>query len=78
MNLLNVCYVSNFIINIVANSILVDKELHFDIEHNYLYRKSVFVILVSKIKAYYVLKNNKTFQKVNSFAVIVRKNTTIK
>ena len=61
INFLNVCYVSNFMINIVVNNIFVDKELYFDIEHCYFYRKSVFVVFVSKIEAYYVIKNNKTF-----------------
>ena len=30
MTLINVIYVSNFMINVVAESILEDKELHFD------------------------------------------------
>ena len=74
---MNVAYVSKFIINIVVENILVNKKLHFNIEYNYLYRKNVFVVFVFKVKTYYVIKNNKIFQKINNFAVIVRKNTII-
>ena len=77
IKLLNVNYVSNFIINIVAKNIFVNKKLHFNTTHNYLHKNNTFVVLVSKIKTHYVFKNNKNFKKESIFAVIVRKNFTL-
>ena len=37
IELINVVYISNFMINIVSRSILKAKELHFDIEHHHLH-----------------------------------------
>ena len=73
MKFLNVNYLSNFIINIIANNIFVDKKFHFDTTHNYFYINNTFVIFVSRINVYYVFENNKIFEKIKSFAIIVRK-----
>ena len=64
MKLLNVSYVSNFIINIVANNIFVDKELHFDTVHDHLHKNDTFVVLVPRISAHYILENNRISEKV--------------
>ena len=77
MKLLNVNYVSNFIINIVVKNIFVDKKLYFDTAHDYLYKNDTLVVFVSRIKAHYVFKNNKNFKKINIFAVIIRENFTL-
>ena len=76
MKLLNVSYVLNFMINIVAESILADKELYFDTTHSHLYKNDILVVLVSRINAHYVFKNNKKFEKMKNFAAIVRKDFT--
>ena len=78
MKLLNVNYVSNFIINIVANNIFVDKKFYFDTTHNYFYKNNIFVVFVLRINVYYVFENNKIFKKIKSFAIIVRKNFILK
>ena len=78
MNFRNVNYVFDFMINIVANNIFADKKFHFDTTHDHFHRNDIFVVLVFKIKAHYVFENNKKFEKVNSFAIIVRKNTSTK
>ena len=78
MKFLNVSYVSNFIINIVAKNIFADKKLHFDTAYDYLYKNNTLVVLVSKIEAHYVFKNNKNFEKMSIFAVIVRENFILK
>ena len=78
IKLLNVSYVLNFIINIVANSILVDKKFYFNTAHDYFYKNDKFIVFVSKISVYYILKNNKNFQKINSFVVIVQEDFTLK
>ena len=57
MKLLNVCYVFDFMINIVANNILENKDVHFNTEHRHLYRKEIqqiFLVFVSRIDAHYV------------------------
>ena len=78
MKFLNVSYVSNFIINIVAKNIFVDKKFYFDTTHNYLHKNNTFVVFVLRIKTHYVFKNNKNFEEINIFAVIIRKNFTSK
>ena len=78
MKLLNVNYVSNFMINIVAKNILVDKELHFDTIHDHLHKNDIFIVFVSRIKTHYVLENNKKFEETSNFAVTIRKNSTSK
>ena len=70
MILLNVIYVSDFLINIVAESILEDKELHFDTQHRHLHRNGSPIILVPKISAHYVLKDNREPEGV--FATFIR------
>ena len=78
MKLLNVCYVFDFMINIVANSIFENKDVHFNTEHRHLYRKETQIshVLVSKVDAHYVLEDNRS-EKMSIFAVIVRKETTV-
>ena len=61
MKFLNMSYVSNFMINIVANSIFVDKKFYFDTTHDYFYKNNTFIVFVLKINAHYILKNNKNF-----------------
>ena len=78
MKLLNVNYVSNFIINIVASNILVDKKFHFDTTHDHFHKNDTFVVFVSRINAHYVFENNKIFEKMKSFSVTIRKNFTLK
>ena len=56
--LTNVAYISNFMINIVFESILKEKELHFNIQHRYLHRNKQSAVFVPKIENYYVIKNN--------------------
>ena len=81
MKLLNVCYVFDFMINIVANNIFENKNVHFNAEHRHLYRKEIqqiFFVLVSRIDAHYVLEDNRfKFEEVSIFAIIVRKKTTV-
>ena len=55
---LNVVYISDFIINIVFESILKEKELHFNIQHRYLHQNKKTIVFVFKIENYYVIKNN--------------------
>ena len=69
MKFLNVNYVSNFIINIVAKSIFVDKKFYFDTTHDYFYKNDIFVVFVSRINVHYIFKNNKNFEKMKSFVV---------
>ena len=77
MKLLNVNYVFDFMINIVANSILADKELHFDTTHDHLHKNDTSIVFVSRVNAHYVLENNK-FEKMNIFVVIVRQKSIAK
>ena len=79
MKLLNVCYVFDFMINIVADSILENKDVHFSTKHRHLYRKETQIplVLVSRVDAHYVLEDNRSeSEEVNIFAVFVRKDTT--
>ena len=59
MQLLNVVYVSDFMVNIVAGSILEDKGLHFDTQHRHLHQNGSAIILVPRIGAHYVLEDNR-------------------
>ena len=72
MQLLNVIYVSNFIINIVAESILEDKRFHFDTQHRHLHRNDFIVVYVFRIKNHYVFENNKKSEEVIVFAIFIR------
>ena len=64
MILLNVIYILDVLINIVAESILADKEIHFDIQHCHLHRNDSVVYLMLRINAHYVLENNRKFKEV--------------
>ena len=70
MILLNVTYVLDFMINIVAESILEDKELHFDIQHRHFHRNNSAIILMFKIKAHYVLEDNRKSEEM--FVTFIR------
>ena len=74
IKLLNLNYVSNFIINVIANNIFVNKKFYFNTTHNCFYKNDIFVVFVSRINVHYVFKNNKIFEKIKSFVIIVRKN----
>ena len=79
MKLLNVSYVSVFMINIVANNILENKDVHFNTKHRHLYRKETqtSLVLVSRVGAHYVLEDNRSeSEEMNTFVVIVRKDST--
>ena len=76
MTLINVIYVSNFMINVVAESILENKKLHFDIQHRHLHRNDFVVILMFRAKAHYVLENNKESEKMIAFVTFIRADIT--
>lgn len=59
MTLLNVVYVPNFMVNIVAGSILEDKGLHFDTQHRHLHKNGTAIVLVPRVGAHYVLEDNR-------------------
>ena len=56
--LINVAYISNFMINIVSGSILKEKKLHFDILQRHLHRNGQSVAFVLKVENHYVIENN--------------------
>ena len=74
MTLLNVIYVSNFMINIVAKSILKNKRFHFDIQYCHFYENDSAVILMFRVKTYYIFKNNKKIKEI--FAMFIRADFT--
>ena len=67
----NVAYISNFMINIVFESILKGKRLHLNIQHRYLHQNEKAIILIFKIENHYLIENNiKSI--ANVFAIKVR------
>ena len=56
--LINVVYILNFMINIVFENILKEKELHFNTKYRHLHRKKKAIFFALKVKNHYVLKNN--------------------
>ena len=66
MKFFNVVYVFDFMINIVANSIFANKNLHFDTTHDHFHKNDKSIVHVSRINAHYVFENNK-FEKMNIF-----------
>ena len=58
IELTNVAYIPDFMINIVSGSILEAKELHFDTEHHHLHRKGKAVFFAPRVENHYVLENN--------------------
>ena len=76
MQFLNVIYVLNFMINIVAESIFKNKKLHFDTQHHSFYQNDFVVIYMFRIKDHYVLENNKKFKKMIVFAIFIRTDFT--
>ena len=71
IQLLNVIYVLNFIINIVVKSIFKDKKFHFNIQHRYFHRNDFAVVYVLKVKDHYVFENNKKFEEMIVFAIFI-------
>ena len=76
ITLINIIYVLNFMINVVAESILENKELHFDIQHRHLHRNDFVVILMFRTKAYYIFKNNKEFEEMIAFVIFIQTDIT--
>ena len=76
MTLINVIYVSNFMINVVAENILEDKELHFDIQHRHLHRNDFVVILMLRAEAHYIFENDKESEKMTAFVIFIRADIT--
>ena len=74
MILLNVIYISDFMVNVVAGSILADKGLHFDTQHRHLHRNGSAVFLVPRIGAHYVLEDNRELKEV--FATSIQAGST--
>ena len=58
IKLLNVAYISDFMINIVFGNILKEKRLHFNIQHRHLHQNEKAVAFISKIENHYVIENN--------------------
>ena len=73
MTLLNVIYILNFMINIVADSILKNKELHFNIQHRHLHRNDSTVVLIFKVKLHYIFENNRESKskEMTAFAIFI-------
>ena len=76
MMLLNMIYILDFMINIVVNSILKNEELHFDTQHGHFHRNDSNVFLILKVKAHYIFKNNKIFERMIIFATFIRADFT--
>ena len=74
MILLNVIYISDFMVNVVAESILDDKRFHFDTQHRHLHRNDFFIVLVLRIDAHYVLKDNRKLK--GMFTTFIRVDST--
>lgn len=80
ITLTNVIYVPDFMVNVVAGSILAGKGLHFDTQYLHLHRNGVTAIHVLQVGAHYVLEDNrKTSEGVASFATTttVRSGSTL-
>ena len=58
ITLINVVYILNLMINIVFESILKEKKLHFDIQYRHLHRNEQSTIFIFKVENHYVIKNN--------------------
>ena len=76
MQFLNVIYVSDFMINIVAENILENKKLHFDTQHRHLHRNDSAVVYVFRIEDHYVLENNRESEEIIAFATFIRADST--
>ena len=76
MMLLNVIYVFKFMINIVVDSILKNKELHFDIQHRHLHRNDSTIFMMLRVKTHYIFENNKISEEITAFAIFIRINFT--
>lgn len=80
MGLLKVCYVPEFMINIVSESILKDKEVHFDTQHRHLHRNGVPFVNLTRSGGHYVIENNTAStppQEVFASAKAVRTSTAL-
>ena len=69
MILLSVAYIPDFMVNVVAESILADKGLHFDTQHRHLHRNGSAVFLVPRISAHYVLEDNRESKEVSATSI---------
>ena len=58
ITLLNVAYISDFMVNIVSGSILDEKGLHFDTQHRHLHRNGQTVAFAPKVGNHYVIEDN--------------------
>ena len=78
MTLLNVIYISDFMINIVADSILKNKELHFNTQHRHLHRNDSTVVLIFRVELHYVFEDNKEskFKEMTAFATFIQADFT--
>ena len=76
MQLLNVIYVLNFLINIVVESIFENKRFYFDIQHCHFHRNDFTVIYVFKVENHYVFENNKKFKEMIVFITFIRADFT--
>ena len=72
MMFLNMIYMFDFMINIAIDSIFKNKKFHFEIQDRYLYRNDLTVFLMFRIKAHYILENNKRSEKMIAFATFIR------
>ena len=55
-------YELNFIINVVVESFFKNKKLYFDTRHRHLYQYDFIIILMFRVKAYYILENNRNLK----------------
>ena len=75
ITLIDVAYIFDFMINLVTNNILTNKNLHFDTQYRCLHKNENIVVNVHKIEKHYVLKNNTKFEEM--FSTVVRTDSTI-
>ena len=60
IKLSNVHYVPGFLTNLVSASLLADKELYFNTQHEHLHVNRVIRYYAPRHNQYYLLENNKT------------------
>lgn len=68
MTLLNIAYVSKFMINLVSQSILAAKEMYFDSWKNQLHRDGDTIRFVKLFNRHYVMKRHLNTESVTFFA----------
>ena len=72
MMLLNVIYIFDFMINIVVSSIFKNRKFHFNIQYGHFYRNDSIVFLMFRVKAHYILENNRISEKMIAFTIFIR------